>query len=76
MRQAFIQCGCARKLYAAANASMQCTCARMNRVRFNVILITATEMTHVCSSQERCTHLLGCMISDIFCAHAHNGGKY
>ncbi len=64
MRQALIQCGCARKLYAAARVSMQCTCVTMNMVRFAVMLNNESRMTHVCNTRGLCTHLLGCLFSD------------
>jgi len=53
-----------RKLYAAARVSMQCTCVRMNMVRFAVALNSETRMTHVCNTRGLCTHLLGCLFSD------------
>ncbi len=64
MRQALIQWGCARKLYAAVRVSMQCTCVKMNMVRLAVMLNSETRMTHVCITRGLCTHLLGCLFSD------------
>ena len=51
MRQAVIQWGCARKLFAAATVSMQCTCVKSvktNMVTFAVMLNNETRMTHIC----------------------------
>ena len=63
MKKAVIQWGCARKLYAAARVSMQCTCVKMNMVTFAIMLNIETRMTHVCITRGLGTHLLGCMFS-------------
>jgi len=64
-RQALTQWGCARKLYAAITVSMQCTCVRIKMVKRAVMLSIETRMTHVCLTRGFCTHLLGCLFSDI-----------